>query len=60
MVSEIMMRLKLVKRESNYLSIDIDDDTLGLFHGVKILRDLVTPWSDYARLVCEDWYFVTV
>ena len=54
------MRLKLVKRESNYLSIDIDDDTLGLFYGVKILRDLVTPWSDYARLVCEDLYFVTV
>ena len=37
------MRLKIVKEEEDYSSTDTEDDSTVLLHGVKILKELISP-----------------
>ena len=59
-VSGIMMRLKVVKQEEDYFDIESDEDSSTLGHGVKVLKELISPWTGSGRLVCADSYFASV
>ena len=53
-VSGIMMRLKVVKQEEDFSDIESDEDSSSIGHGVKVLKELISPWKDSGRLVCAD------
>ena len=59
-VSGIMMRLKVVKQEEDYFDIESDEDSSTLGHGVKVLKELISPWTVSGRLVCSDSYFASI
>ena len=40
-VSGIMMRLKVFKEETDYSSIDIDEETMFLLYGVRVLNEFI-------------------
>ena len=40
-VSGIMMRLKVFKKEIDYSSIYIDEETMFLLYGVRVLKELI-------------------
>ncbi len=50
-----MLRLQLVTAITNYGATSCD-----IFHGTKVLRSLVQPWSFSNRIVCADSYFSSV
>ena len=52
--------MKVVKEEDYYSSTDTEDDSDVLLHGVKVLKQLISPWSGSGRLVCVDSYFASV
>jgi len=54
------MRLKIVKEEENYSSTDTEEEGAVMLHGVKVLKELIGPWTGSGRLVCTDSYFVSV
>ena len=49
-----MIRLKVVKQEEDYSDIESEEDYSSIGHGVKVLKELISPWTDYGRLVCAD------
>jgi Transposase IS4 len=62
--SGVMMRLRLVKsvdalREDADRAGIAEDDT-ELLHGIKVTKELVTPWLHSGRVVCGDSYFTSV
>ena len=59
-VSGIMMRLKVVKQEEDYSDTESDEDSSTLGHGVKVLKELISPWTVSGRFVCTDSYFAYV
>ena len=59
-VSGIMMRLKVVKQEEDYSDTESDEDSTTLGHGVKLLKELISPWTRSGRLVCANSYFASV
>ena len=58
-VSGIMIRLKIVKEETIYSSTDTDKESAIMLHGVKLLIELISPWSGSRRLVCADSYIAS-
>ena len=40
-----MMRLKIVKEEENYSSTDTEEEGAVMLHGVKVLKELIGPWT---------------
>ena len=54
------MRLKVVKQEEDYSDTESDKDSTTLGHGVKVLKELISPWTGSGRLVCADSYFASV
>ena len=30
-----------------------------MLHGVNVLKELISPWSGYGRLVCADSFFAS-
>ena len=59
-VGGIMLRLKVVKQDIDYSDIGTDEESTILLHGVKVLKELVGPWSGSRRLVCADLCFASV
>ena len=59
-VSGIMLRLKIVKEEEDYSSTDTEEEGAVMLHGVKVLKELISPWTGSGRLVCADSYFASV
>ena len=59
-VSGIMMRLKIVKDEEDYSSTDTEEEGAIMLHGVKVLKELIGPWTGSGRLVCADSFFASV
>ena len=55
-----MMGLKVVKKEEDYSDTESDEDYSSLGHGVKVLKELISPWTGSGRLVCADSYVVSV
>ena len=47
--------LKYTKNEE-----EKQDDIDNLPHGKKLLNELVMPWANTNRIVCEDSYFASV
>ena len=56
-VSGIMMRLKIVKEETEHPSTDRDEESDVMLHGVKILKQLISSWPRSECFVCVDFYF---
>ena len=56
--SGIMIRIRIVKSARN--EGEQQDDRYNFPHGTKVLKELVMPWADMYRVVCEDSYFVSV
>ena len=42
-MSGIMTRLKVVKQEDDYSDTETDDESTSLLHGVKKLKELMSP-----------------
>ena len=59
-ISGIMMRLKIIKEETDYSSIDTDEENAVLLYGMKLLKDLISSWSGSGRRVCVDSYFASI
>ena len=53
-----MMRLNIVKYARNEAYQEDDEENLP--HGTKFLKELVLPWDNTDRIVCEDSYFSSV
>ena len=54
------MRLKIIKEETDYSSIDTDEENAVLLYGMKLLKDLISSWSGSGRRVCVDSYFASI
>ena len=54
------MRLKIVKEETGYSNTDMDKEISVMMHDVKVLKEFISPWLDYGRLVCTYFYFEPV
>ena len=50
-VSGIMMRLKVVKQEEDYSDRESNEDSSTLGYGIKVLKELISPWTEAGRLV---------
>ena len=48
------MRLRVVKQEEDYSDVESDEDSSSIGPGVKVLKELISPWTDSGRLVCAD------
>ena len=59
-VSGIMMRLKIVKEEEDYSSTYTEEEGAVMLHDVKVLKELIGPWTGSDRLVCVDSHFASV
>ena len=56
--SGTMMRLRIVKSDKNEKEQKDDEDNIP--HGKKEMKELVMPWANMDRVVCEDSYFASV
>ena len=52
--------LKGVKQEDDYLDTETDDKSTSLLHGVKVLKESISPWSGSSCFVYGDSYFTSV
>jgi len=59
-INGIMTRLKVVKQEDDYTDTELDEEFSSIGHGVKVLKELISPWTGSGRLVCVDSYFTSV
>ena len=67
-IYQVMMQLKLVKykAEEDRFTAEIRVDSaqqtpsVHLLHGTKVLINLVKPWRNKLRTVCDDSYFSSV
>lgn len=50
---------EIVKEETVYSSTDTDKESAIMLHGVKLLIELISPWSGSRRLVCVDSYIAS-
>jgi hypothetical protein len=57
----VMIQLKLVTTAVEQAAVDRENNqqTEGVLHGVKIMKELLLPWANSGRLICADSYYAS-
>ena len=60
-LSGIMIRMRILKgKDFEKDQLQFNDEDEQLLHGVKVLKELMAPWTNTNRIVCADSYFSSV